>query len=804
MDDPSPLPHNRLRWCCDPSQFDFLTTAELSDLEGIVGQERARDAIEFGVGMRRDGYNLFVLGPPGIGKQTVVERFLERCSAQEDTPVDWCYVNNFDEPDNPQALPFPAGRGREFRADMVQFVEDLHSAIPAALESDEHRHRVNEARQEFEDQHARALEELAEKAHEHKLEVVRTPAGVALAPTSDGQVISPEDFEALSEEQKKNIEQAVEQLQPQLQAIVRELPRLKKGAREKVKQVNRNTTRFAIEHLVSPLKAKYADLEEVVAYLGAVEADVVEHSDEFRPQSEESPTVFGIELSKGASLRQYAVNLIVDNADTQGAPVIYEDHPYYHNLIGRIDHRSQMGSLLTDFTLIKAGALHRANGGYLVVHARQLLLQPFAWEGLKLALRLRKIRIESLGAALSLISTVSLEPVPIPLDVKVVLLGDRLLYYLLRQYDPDFSELFKVAADFDDEIDRTPESCQLYAQLLATQARDDNSRPLDHEAVALMIEQIARHADDSEKLSTHVRSIADLVREADYWAGQAGADVVSRQHVQQAIDHQIHRLDRIRERVQEEIQRGTLLVDTEGACVGQVNGLSVMDLGDFAFGRPSRITATARLGKGELIDIEREVELGGAIHSKGVLILSSFLAARYARDRRLSLSASLVFEQSYGMVDGDSASVAELCALLSALAGLPIKQNLAITGSVNQLGQAQPIGGVNEKTEGFFDVCRARGLTGDQGVLIPSANTKHLMLRTDVVEAAADGQFHVYAFETIDEAIGVLTGVNAGTADAEGNYPPNTVNYLVDRRLSELAELQRRYMEPHQADKNND
>ncbi len=804
MHELTPITPGQLRWRCDPSQFEFETTADLDDLDGLVGQARARGAIEFGVGMRYAGYNIYVLGPPGTGKRTAVKRFLEHRSATEARPADWCYVNNFDQPDNPRTLTFPAGRGREFKNDMAQLVDDLFSAIPAALESEEHRHRVDEARQEFEGQHAHALEQLAEKAHDFGLEVVRTPGGVALAPTTDGQVISPEEFEALPDEKKKAIESAVEQLQPELQAIVHELPRLRKGARAKVKELNRDTTRFAIEHLISPLKEKYADFSEVVAYLAAIEGDVVEHSEDFRPQADEPPVMLGIELSKGQSLRQYAVNLVVDNAETEGAPVIFEDHPHYNNLIGRIEHRTQMGSLVTDFTLIKAGALHRANGGYLAVRARDLLLQPFAWESLKLALRSRQIQIESLGAALSIVSTVSLEPQPIPLDVKVVLLGDRLLYYLLQQYDPDFPELFKVAADFDDEIDRTPESCRLYARLLATQTRDEQSRPLDRPAVALLIEQVARRAGDAEKLSADLRSIGDLVRESDYWAGEEGSDVVSAPHVQRAIGQQVYRVDRIRQRIQEEIQRGTLLVDTEGACVGQVNGLSVIQLGDFAFGRPARITATARLGKGELVDIEREVELGGAIHSKGVLILSSFLAARYARDERLSLSASLVFEQSYGMVDGDSASMAELCALLSALANLPIKQHYAITGSVNQLGQAQPIGGVNEKIEGFFDVCRARGLTGDQGVLIPSANTKHLMLRTDVVEAAADGQFHVYAFDTIDDAITLLTGMRAGSRDDKGAFPTGTVNGHVERRLCELAELQRKIGETTRADKNHE
>lgn len=781
-----------LRWRCDPAQFDFQTTKELPELEGLLGQARAESAIEFGVGMRREGYNLYVLGPPGSGKRTVIRNYLERRAKDEPRPSDWCYVNNFQDEDRPKALQVPAGMGRQFEEDMGQLVDDLQSAIPAALEGEDHRRKIEQAEHQFHDEHAKSLDELAKEAREKGLEMIRTPNGVALAPVHDGQVIAPEEFEKLSDEEKKAIEDAVDMLQPKLQAIVQKLPQLRKLAREKVKELNREAARFAIEHLISPLKKKYGELSEVVAHLDAVEADVIENADDFQPPSEGVPAMLLVE-SRGPSLDQYLVNLLVDNTDTNGAPVIYEDYPYFHNLIGRVEHESQMGSLITDFSLIKAGGLHRANGGYLVVQVRDVLMQPFSWEALKRALRSGSIQIESLGAAMSLISTVTLQPEPIPLDVKVVLLGNRLLYYLLQEHDPDFDELFKVAADFNDETDCNPENCQLYAQMLATLAESDNTRPMERTAVALMIEQAARHVGDREKLSTHMRSISDLLRESDHWASVDEAEVITGDHVRKAIEQQIYRSDRIRQRVHEEIRRGTLLVDTTGEQVGQVNGLSVISLGSFAFGRPSRITATARLGRGKVVDIEREVELGGAIHSKGVLILSSLLAARYAKDYPLSLTASLVFEQSYGMVDGDSASVAELCALLSTLADVPIRQGLAITGSLNQHGQAQPIGGVNEKIEGFFDVCSAIGLTRDQGVLIPAANAKHLMLRPDVIEAVAAGKFSVYTYETVDDAIALLTGISAGTGDECGVYPPDTINFLVDRRLRELADLQRAF-----------
>jgi lon-related putative ATP-dependent protease len=729
----------------------------------------------------------------------VIRDYLQRRAQQEPRASDWCYVNNFADEDRPKAIRLEAGRGRSLKQDMAQLVDDLQVSIPAALESDDHRRQIEQVHQHFQDEHESSLRELAQEAHQHDLEIIRTPTGVALAPMRDDHVISPEEFEQLTAEKRRDIEEAVETLQPKLQAIIKKLPQLRKQAREKVKELNRETAGYAIEHLISPLKRKYADCADVVTHLDAVEADVIEHADAFRTPSDEAQMALAM-FSHRPSLDQYRVNLLVDHGDAEGAPVVYEDYPYYHNLIGRIDHRTQMGSLVTDFSLIKAGALHRANGGYLALQARDLLLQPFAWEGLKRSLRAGHIQIESLGAALSLFATVSLQPEPIPLDVKVVLLGDRLLYYLLQEYDPDFAELFKVAADFNDEIDRTPDNCQLYARMLATLAAHERARPMDPSAVALMIEQAARHVGDGEKLSTHMRSIADLLRESDYWAGQDAAEVITASHVANAVQQQIYRSDRVRQRIHEEIQRGTLLVDTEGQQVGQVNGLSVIALGSLSFGRPSRITATARLGRGKVVDIERETELGGAIHSKGVLILSSFLAARYAPDRPLSLSASLVFEQSYGLVEGDSASVAELCALLSALGNLPIKQSLAITGSVNQLGQAQAIGGVNEKVEGFFDVCRARGLTGEQGVLIPAANVKHLMLRPDVIEAAEDGEFAVYPYHHVDDALSLLTGVAAGQRDASGKYPAGTANARIDQRLQELIELQRIFLQKAEPD----
>lgn len=789
-----------LRQRCDPTQFPFETTAEVEDLTDVLGQTRAVEAVRFGIGIRREGYNLFALGPEGTGKYSVVRQFLERKAAEQSLPADWCYINNFADPHKPHALRLPPGGGVKLRRDMERLVEELRTAIPAAFESEPYRRRRQEIEEEFRERQEKRLEEVRRRAQERGIALIRTPMGLAFAPLRGGEVVSPEEFQRLPAQEQERVQEEVAMLQEQLQTSLSQMPQWERERRNKVKELSREVTMFAVGHLIEELRRTYADVPVVVNYLGAVEHDVIENVDEFRSPPEAMPApppapVEGLPVRRPARLdggpavfRRYQVNVLVDHSQANGAPVIYEDHPIVQNLVGRIEYTAQMGALVTDFNLIKAGALHRANGGYLILEARKVLLQPFAWEELKRALHSQEIRLEALGQMLSLVNTVSLEPAPIPLDVKVVLLGERLLYYMLYELDPEFRELFKVAADFEEQIDRTGDNHLLYAQMVGTIAHREGLRPFDRGAVARVIEQSARLVGDAEKLSTHWRSIADLLREADYWAGESGHDVISATDVQRAIDAQIHRADRVRERVQEEIRRGTIMIDTQGAKVGQVNGLSVITLGQFAFGRPNRITARVRLGRGEVVDIEREVALGGPIHSKGVLILSGYLGARYTRDRPLSLSASLVFEQSYSGVEGDSASSAELYALLSALADLPIKQSLAVTGSVNQHGQVQAIGGVNEKIEGFFDVCRAQRLTGEQGVLIPASNVKHLMLRHDVVEAVAGGQFHVYPVETVDQGIELLTGMPAGERDDKGEFAIGTVNQRVEASLVALAE----------------
>lgn len=786
---------------CALEQFAFQTTSELEDLAEIIGQARALGAVRFGAGMRRSGYNIFVLGSPGMGKHTFVRGYLEMRAKQEAPPSDWCYINNFEQPHKPRALRLPAGWGIKLRQDMTQLVEELRSAVPAAFDSEEYRGKVEEIKKAFNERQEQALAELGNEAMQQGVALLRSPGGFAFAPMRNNEVIGPEEYDKLPDQEKERVEKLVSAFQERLQGVIRQVTQWRRERREKIKTLNREVTMRAVGHLIDELREKYTHLPALPEYFSAVEQDVIENVEDFRRREGPPVTLLGLSVTERPSLHRYQVNVLVDHSATQGAPIVSEDNPAYNNLIGRIEHSAQFGALVTEFTLIKPGSLHRANGGYLLLDIHKVLSQPFVWESLKRALYGREIRIESLGQMYSLISTVSLEPEPIPLEVKIVLFGDRIFYYLLYEYDPEFSELFKVAADFEETLERSPENHLLYARMIATLARKENLLPFERGAVARVIEHSARIVEDAEKLSTHMHRVADVMREADYWAREAGRENVAVADVQRAIEAERYRGGRLKAEVQEEILRGMLLIDTHGLSVGQVNGLSVLELGAHSFAQPARITATTRLGEGEFINIEREVKLSGAIHSKGVLILSSFLAARYSKDRPLSLAASLVFEQSYGVVEGDSASLAELCALLSSLAEIPVKQSLAVTGSVNQFGQVQAIGAVNDKIEGFFDICKARGLTGEQGVLMPASNVKNLMLRDDVVRAAAAGQFHIYPVETIDQAIEILTGVAAGAPDKEGKLPQGSINYLVAVKLYELALIRQEFGEGTKGEK---
>lgn len=803
------LSPDELRSHFEPAEFDFDTTNDLPGETEVVGQNRAVEALEFGMNIESDGYNVFALGPSGTGRRELVQHLLEEEAADEETPPDWCYVNNFDEEREPALLQLPAGRGTDLADDMDALIEELRTALPAAFESEEYQSRREMIQEEVREDQEVALEALQERAREDDIALIRTPQGFAFAPIREGEVLAPEEVESMPEDEREEVQEKIGSYQEELQQILRKVPEHEREARDRLEELNREMAAFAVDDVINALRQKYSTLEPVLDFLSAVRDDIIENVDVFVQATQNGgPAQQQAQMMQqqgqqgggqqppmldGAFWRRYRVNLIVNNSETEGAPVVFEDNPNYQNLVGQVEQIAQMGALLTDFNLIQPGALHEANGGYLILEARKLLQQPYAWEGLKRALRNDEIQIESPGQALGLIRTVTLEPEAIPLDVKIVVVGQRLIYYLLEALDPDMDRLFKVMADFDGEIDRDGEHTSKYADMIASMVRDEELLPFDASAVAAVMERSTRLVSDTEKLSGQTERIRDLVQEASYWAGQDGAELTTEAHVRRAVDAQIHRADRMRERIQESIERETVYIDTEGQAVGQINGLAYLEAGGFGFGKPNRITARVRLGKGEIVDIEREAALGGPLHSKGVLILSGFLQGRYAQQHPLSLSASLVFEQSYGGIDGDSASSAELYALLSALADVPLRQDLAVTGSVNQHGVVQPIGGVNEKIEGFFDVCKERGLTGDQGVLIPASNREHLMLRPDVVEAAEKGEFHVYPVETVDQGIELLTGVDAGKRNEQGAFPSHTINGQVEERLREFADRRRQF-----------
>ena len=805
---PRPLPPEALYATCRLDQMEFTTTDDLEDLDKFLGQDRVLEAIDLGVSIKRKGYNIFALGPSGVGKHTLVRGLAEAKAAQEPPPFDWCYVYNFALPSKPKALRLPPGAGVQLKRDMERLSEDLRTALSSAFESEEYQTRRRVLEEEFQERQQESLKELQEQATGKGLALLRTPGGLAFAPLREGEVLPPEEYQKLPQEEQKRIEQEVEALQQQLQRVLLKMPRWEREFRARLRQLQQEVAGFVLSDLLEELYDKYKELPEVTSHLQAVQREVSENLGSFLESDDDkgdgkadAPLVLPDGLKVTPALRRYLVNVLVDASNATGAPVIYESNPSYLNLVGRVEQMAMMGALVTDFTLIKPGVLHQANGGYLILDALKVLSSPYAWEGLKRALQFGHIRIESPMEMMSLTSTVSLEPEPIPLDIKVILVGDRMLYYLLAQADPEFGELFKVSADFEDEFARDEQTTQQYARLIATMVRKESLLPFDKGAVCRVIEAAAREVEDSERITARMRNVVDLLEEADHWARASQADRVTAAHVEQAIATRIHRSDRVSRRMQEEVLRGTILIATEGESIGQINGLSVIQMGGYAFGHPTRITAGVRMGRGEVVDIEREVELSGPLHSKGVLILSSFLKSRYALDRPLSLGASLVFEQSYGGVDGDSASSTELYALLSAIARAPIKQSLAVTGSVNQYGRVQAIGGVNEKIEGFFDLCAARGLTGEQGVLIPASNVKHLMLRKDIVAAVAEGKFAVYPVETIDQGIELLTGIPAGEHDEDGRYPQGTINRFVEDRLAELAERRQKYARAENADK---
>ena len=780
------LPAARLTTRCDPRALGAALSTDLADVDHVIGQPRARAAIELGIAMAQPGYHLFVMGAPGSGRKALVRQAIDAQCRRSRPPArsDWIYLHNFEQTHRPLALRLPAGKGTALRADMRKLIDTLATAIPAVFESDEYTAQLERINGEFNARAAQALQAIVEEAGGQGLAMLRTPAGFSFAPQKGEEVMPPDEYEKLPDAEKERIQKAVEALQDKLTRTLRAQMKLRQEHIERVRQLNRAMTLLAVEHAVDELKVQYAGFPRVLSYLDAVQADVIENADDFRKRDGDGEPEGG----SPQHLHRYRVNVLIDAA-AAGDPLVVEDLPSYQNLVGRVDHVARFGTLMTDFTLIQAGSLHRANGGYLLLDAMKLLTQPFAWAALKRALQRREVRIESLAEMYSIVSTVRLEPEPVPLDVKVILIGDRELYELLLRLDPEFDTLFRIGADLADDFDRSEAMQRELACVLATHARRSGLLPLQAGALAGLIDHAARRAGDAGKLSARVRDLIDVAVEADHAVRAAGRDTIAAADIDAAVQGQRLRASRLHERVQEAILRGTLLIDTAGSRIGQVNGLAVYEVGHWLFGEPTRITATTRFGEGRVIDVQRETELGGSVHSKGVLILASFLAARYSEFAPHSIVASLVFEQTYSRVEGDSASLGELIALMSSLAEAPVRQSLAVTGSVNQLGRVQAVGAINEKIEGFFDLCAARGLDGTHGVIVPAANVQHLMLRADVVEAAAAGRFAVYAVETIDEAVSLLTGVPAGRT--EPPWDEASINGRIARRLDEYAALRR-------------
>ncbi|MCB9134811.1 MAG: AAA family ATPase [Anaerolineales bacterium] len=783
---PAELASTSLRRPCDPATLPFQTTAELPDLENFIGQPRAYRGLELGSEVTGLGYNIYVMGLPASGRTTLSREYLEQKASVLPTPDDLCYVNNFAVPHEPRALHLPTGRGTEFRKDMEALLARSEQEIQRAFNSEEYNKEASRLADELQKNREALLMRLQAYAAKYNFLIARTPFGFVLVPSVDGQPLKPEEIEKLAPENLEKLKELETQVGAEVKKTLEKVRDMERTAQEALHELDTRTALFVVGHLVDSLRAKYTGLEYVLTYLEAVQKDIVENVDPFRAD----PTQQGenVAAMREAWLKRYVVNVVVDHDDRKGAPVILETQPTYQNLVGRIEHEMVMGASRTDFTMIRPGALHRANGGYLILPIREVLMNPYAWEGLKRCLRDGSIRIVELGNQLGLISTTTLEPEPVPLNVKVVLVGTPLLYYLLQQYDEDFPKLFKVRAEFASQMDRTPETEQEYALFVRSVTLENNLAPFDRTAVARIIEHGARMVEAQNKLSTRFGKIADLVREAEYWARKAEQEAVTAAHVQRAIDESVYRSNLLEERMQEMIIENTLMVDVEGTAVGQINALSVLQLGDYAFGRPSRVTATAQPGRGGALDLERKAELGGPIHTKGVMIINGFLGGRYGCEKPLTLSASLTFEQSYDGVEGDSASAAELFTLLSALTGIPLRQDLAVTGSMNQHGLIQPIGGVNEKVEGFFTVCKERGLTGTQGVVIPASNVKNLMLRDEIIQAVEAGQFHLWAIKTVDEGLEIFTGMEAGKRGEDGAYPEGSFNRAVVDKLAAFEE----------------
>jgi lon-related putative ATP-dependent protease len=786
---PKPLGSDELYSCCEPTLFTFETTDDLPELKETIGQERALSAIDFGLTLESKGYNIYILGQNGTGRATSIKSILTEKAAAEPVPSDWCYVYNFENPDIPLAISMPPGQAIIFHKDMEELIKILKVEIPKVFESKEYEKQKNKILEGFQAKQKELFAKLEEEAQSKGFSIRKTVSGLMIVPVKKGgEPLTEEEYEALDDKTKGKIDEIGKGLQEKLNDVVREVREGEKGVKSALSKLEREAALAAVGHFMDELKAKYKEHEKISAYLAAVTEDILEHLDDFKVQEEQTPPLPFMKMQKAEpTFTRYVVNVLVNNRDTKGAPFVFDSNPTYYNLFGRLEYRFQYGVAMTDFSMIKAGALHRANGGYLVINALDLLRNMFSYETLKRALKNKEIKLEDIWEQYRLMSTTTLRPEAIPLEVKVILIGNPELYYLLYNLDEEYRELFKVKADFDSRMDKTPETIQKYASFVAGMCRENKFSPFDKTGVAKIVEYGSRLAEHQGKLSSRFSEIADVIKEANYWAKKAESTIVRAEHVEKALKEKLYRTNRIEERLQEMIVEGTLIIDTEGEKVGQINGLAILDMGDYRFGKPSRITARTFAGKAGVINIERETKMSGKIHEKAILIITNYIGSTYAKKKPISFSGSITFEQLYDMVEGDSASCAELYVLLSSLADVPLKQSVAVTGSMDQNGDVQPIGGVNEKIEGFFDLCKARGLEGTHGVVIPRKNVKHLMIKKEVVEAVKEGKFVIHPIDRVEEGIEIFTGMPAGELRADGTYPEGTLNFLIARRLEELS-----------------
>jgi lon-related putative ATP-dependent protease len=786
------LPVKMLRGFCDPDSLGIKSTRDGDTMEvPVIAQERAVGAINFALGIPSLEYNVYVAGPSKADMETLTDILFRKAAAQVSPPYDWVYVHNFKDPEHPRAIRFPTGKGREFQKDMAELIEIVQVEIPEIFESEDYSSRKEAVAKEFARKRAQELARLEEEVAQQGFILNVGQAGMMIIPARNGKPMSEEEIKSLDLEEKKTLRGRSELLQVRMNQVVRELRKLEKELKKRQKELDEQVALYAVGHLIDDLEEKYSSSPEVLKYLGEVKEDIIKNLDDFRHKGGAPQMPFAMHQAQ-PNLTRYEVNVFIDNSELEGAPVVVESNPTFPNLFGTIERKAQFGALFTDFTMLRPGSLHKANGGYLVIKALDLLKNYFSYEGVKRVLKSGEISVEDLGEQLGLFTTRVLKPQPIPLNLKVILIGSPLIYHLLHFYDEDFPKLFKVKAHLDDQMKLTPEGIKDYISFMRTVIEKEQLLHLDKTGIARVIEYGSELAGHREKLSLNVSQLADIIREASFWARQENSELITVAHVEKAILEKKNRSNLYEERIHELIQENILKVETSGAVVGQVNGLSILDLGDYAFARPSRITATVSLGKGGVVDIERESNLGGSYHTKGVMILSGYLKNKYAHDIPLALSASIAFEQSYSYIDGDSASSAELFALLSAVANYPVKQSLAVTGSVSQRGEIQPIGGVTAKIEGFFDICKQRGLTGEEGVIIPAHNVKDLMLKKEVVEAVREGKFHIYPIATVDEGMEILTGLKAGRLRKDGRYTKGSFNELVQTNLKEMFKKAKR------------